>query len=214
MFTGIIEDVGAITKIENRPQSAQIFITCELVQMGVSRGDSIAVDGVCLTVCALTDDTFCADLAPETLKRTTLGSKRIGTKVNLERALKFSDRLGGHIVTGHIDGIAVIKSIVPYSHATQIDFSAPPPILRYLVEKGSIAIDGISLTVNQCTDTGFSVMIVPFTASHTTLAYKKLGDKVNIESDIIGKYVAKFLSQNPASPKTITRDFLDKFNFT
>ena len=177
-------------------------------------GDSIAIDGVCLTVTTLSDKEFIVDVSPETLKRTTLGTKREGNRVNLERALKLSDRLGGHLVTGHIDGIAVIKSIIPVSNAKQIDFSAPGHILRGLVEKGSAAIDGISLTVNQCTDSGFNVMIIPFTASHTTLEQKKPGDKVNIENDIIGKYVEKVLLNKSVSPGTINPELLDKCNFT
>ncbi len=214
MFTGIIEDLGLIAKIDRRSQSAQITIQSALVQNGVALGDSIAVDGVCLTVCALTDKTFSADLSLETLKRTTLGSRQTGAKVNLERALKFSDRLGGHLLTGHIDGVAIISSSISFSHATQIDFTAPAHILRYLVEKGSVAIDGISLTVNQCSGSGFNVMIVPFTASHTTLLNKKPGDTVNVENDIIGKYVAKFIVQHLASQTNITREMLDKYNFT
>ena len=177
-------------------------------------GDSIAVDGVCLTITSVTGQQFVADVSPETLSRTTLGSKRKNSTVNLERALRFSDRLGGHLITGHIDGIAVIKSITQISNAIQIDFSAPVHILRGLVEKGSVAIDGISLTVNQCTDSAFNVMIIPFTAALTTLEHKKPGEKVNIENDIIGKYVEKFLLSKNAAHGTITPELLDKYNFT
>ena len=214
MFTGIIEDQGIIIKIAKLAQAARLSIESKLPLQEFTLGDSIAVDGVCLTVTTLTDKEFIADVSPETLKRTTLGTKRQGTRVNLERALKLSDRLGGHLVTGHIDGIAVIKSITPVSNAKQIDFSAPGHILRGLVEKGSVAIDGISLTVNQCTDSGFNVMIIPFTASHTTLEQKKPGDKVNIENDLIGKYVEKFLLNKSVTSGTITAEVLDKYNFT
>jgi riboflavin synthase len=214
MFTGIIEVQGIIKKIAKQAQTAQITIKSTLPPDQLSPGDSIAVDGVCLTITSLTGQEFIADVSPETLKRTTLGAKLNNSKVNLERALMLSDRLGGHLVTGHIDGIAVIKSITQISNALQIDFSAPAHILRGLVEKGSVAIDGISLTVNQCTDSGFNVMIIPFTASHTTLEQKKSGEKVNIENDIIGKYVEKFLLNKNASPGTITHDLLDKYNFT
>ncbi len=214
MFTGIIEDQGIIIKIAKQAQAARLSIESKLPLQEFTLGDSIAVDGVCLTVTTLTDKEFIADVSPETLKRTTLGAKRQGSRVNLERALKLSDRLGGHLVTGHIDGIAVIKSITPVSNAKQIDFSAPGHILRGLVEKGSVAIDGISLTVNQCTDSGFNVMIIPFTASHTTLEQKKPGDKVNIENDLIGKYVEKFLLSKRGSSGTITAEVLDKYNFT
>jgi riboflavin synthase len=215
MFTGIIEVQGIIKKIAKLPQAAQITIESTLPPDQLSPGDSIAVDGVCLTLTTLTDKEFIADISPETLKRTTLGAKRQGSRVNLERALKLSDRLGGHLVTGHIDGIASIKSITSLANAIQIYFAAPDHILHYLVEKGSVAIDGISLTVNQCTDSGFNVMIIPFTASHTTLEQKKPGDKVNVENDIIGKYVEKFLlSKNAASQGTITQELLDKYSFT
>jgi len=214
MFTGIIEDQGIIKKIAKQAQAAQLTIENKLPSDQLSPGDSIAVDGVCLTVTTLTDKEFIADISPETLKRTTLGSKRQGSRVNLERALKLSDRLGGHLVTGHIDGIASIKSITSLANAIQIEFAAPDHILHYLVEKGSVAIDGISLTVNQCTDSGFNVMIIPFTASHTTLQQKKSGDKSNIETDIIGKYVAKFVLKNAASHGAITQELLDKYSFT
>ena len=214
MFTGIIEDQGIIKKIAKLAQAARLSIETKLPLQEFTLGDSIAVDGVCLTVTTLSDKEFIVDVSPETLKRTTLGTKRQDNRVNLERALKLSDRLGGHLVTGHIDGIAVIKSIIPVSNAKQIDFSAPGHILRGLVEKGSAAIDGISLTVNQCTDSGFNVMIIPFTAAHTTLEQKKPGDKVNIENDIIGKYVEKVLLNKSVSPGTINPELLDKYNFT
>ena len=214
MFTGIIEDQGIINKIIKQAQSARLCIESNLPLHECALGDSIAVDGVCLTITSLAGKEFFADISPETLSRTTLGAKRQSSRVNLERALRLSDRLNGHLVTGHIDGIAVIKSITPVSNAAQIDFSAPAHVLKCLIEKGSVAIDGISLTVNQCTDTGFNVMIIPFTASHTTIEQKKPGDKVNIENDIIGKYVEKFLLNiNPVRGK-ITPELLDKYNFT
>ena len=214
MFTGIIEDQGIIKNIVKQAQAIRLCIESKLPHQELTLGDSIAVDGVCLTITSLMGKEFIADVSPETLKRTTLGAKRKNSKVNLERALRLSDRLGGHLVTGHIDGTAVIKSITPASNAIQIDFSAPGHILRCLVEKGSVAIDGISLTVNQCTDSGFNVMIIPYTALHTTLEHKKPGEKVNIENDIIGKYVEKYLLNKNASPGTITTELLDKYNFT
>jgi riboflavin synthase len=214
MFTGIIEDQGIVKNIVKQAQAARLCIESKLPLHEFTLGDSIAVDGVCLTITSLMGKEFIADVSPETLQRTTLGAKRNNSKVNLERALRLSDRLGGHLVTGHIDGIAVIKSMTPVSNALQIDFSAPVHILRNLVEKGSVAIDGISLTVNQCTDLGFNVMIIPYTASHTTLEHKKPGEKVNIENDIIGKYVEKFLLNKNASLGTITPELLDKYNFT
>jgi riboflavin synthase len=213
MFTGIIEDQGIVKNIVKQAQAIRLCIESKLPLHEFTLGDSIAVDGVCLTITSLTGQGFIADVSPETLQRTTLGAKRNNCKVNLERALRLSDRLGGHLVTGHIDGIAVIKSITQISNALQIDFSAPTHILRGLVEKGSVAIDGISLTVNQCTDSAFNVMIIPFTIVHTTLEHKKRGEKVNIENDIIGKYVAKFLLSKNATQGKITPELLDKYNF-
>jgi riboflavin synthase len=214
MFTGIIEDQGIIKDIVKQAQSARMRIETKLPSHEFTLGDSIAVDGVCLTITSILGNQFYADASPETLSRTTLGSKRKNSTVNLERALRLSDRLGGHLVTGHIDGIASIKSITPVSNAVQIDFTAPAHILHNIVEKGSVAIDGISLTVNQCTASTFNVMIIPFTTSHTTLAQKKSGDKVNIENDIIGKYVEKFLANKNTAAGKITPELLDKYNFT
>jgi riboflavin synthase len=212
MFTGIIEDQGAIKKIMRQGTAARMTIESRFPSQEISLGDSIAVDGACLTVTGINGSLFTVDLSPETLQRTTLGARRERDSVNLERALRLSDRLGGHLVTGHIDGIAGIKTLTPNANA--ISFSAPQQIVRYLVEKGSVAIDGISLTVNQCTAHGFSVMVIPFTSSHTTLNRKKAGDQVNIETDIMGKYIEKFLVKRGAADGTVTEDLLHKYNFT
>jgi len=214
MFTGIIEDQGTIKKIMRQGTAARMTIESRFPSQEISLGDSIAVDGACLTVTEINGSLFTVDLSPETLQRTTLGARRERDSVNLERALRLSDRLGGHLVTGHIDGIAGIKALTPVANAIEISFSAPQQIVRYLVEKGSVAIDGISLTVNQCTAHGFSVMAIPFTSSHTTLNRKKAGDQVNIETDIMGKYIEKFLIKRGAADGTITEDLLHKYNFT
>jgi len=213
MFTGIIEDQGTIKKITRQGKSAQMSIESKLAAQELTLGDSIAVDGACLTVTGIHDSLFTVDISPETLQRTTLSFRRERDIVNLERALRLSDRLGGHLVTGHIDGVAVIKSLTPAANAVAITFSAPQQILHYLVEKGSVAIDGISLTVNTCTAGGFSVMVIPFTLSHTTLSRKKTGDQINIETDIMGKYIEKFLGQKSAVDSTITEELLNKYNF-
>jgi len=214
MFTGIIEDQGTIKKIMRQGTAARMTIESRFPSQEISLGDSIAVDGACLTVTEINGSLFTVDLSPETLQRTTLGARRERDSVNLERALRLSDRLGGHLVTGHIDGIAAIKALTPNANAIEISFSAPQLIMRYLVERGSVAIDGISLTVNQCTAYGFSVMAIPFTSSHTTLNRKKAGDPVNIETDIMGKYIEKFLVKRGAADGTVTEDLLHKYNFT
>jgi riboflavin synthase len=214
MFTGIIEDQGTIKKIMRQGTAARMTIESRFPPQEISLGDSIAVDGACLTVTEINGSLFTVDLSPETLQRSTLGARRERDSVNLERALRLSDRLGGHLVTGHIDGIAGIKALTPVDNAIEISFSAPQQIMRYLVEKGSVAIDGISLTVNQCTAHGFSIMAIPFTTSQTTLNRKKAGDQVNIETDIMGKYIEKFLVKRGVADGTVTEDLLHKYNFT
>ncbi len=214
MFTGLIEDVGKIKGITRKGSGQVLSIDCGLPLEEIVLGESIAVDGVCLTVTSLVSGGFTVDVSPESLQRTTLGSKRPGHTVNLERALRLSDRLGGHLVSGHIDGTAVAASIEPTGDFILIAFTAPDTLLKYIIDKGSVAIDGISLTVNECTDRGFSVMIIPHTFAHTTLSTRKAGDRVNIENDIIGKYVEKLLTTEDTKNGGITRDFLEKFNFT
>lgn len=214
MFTGLIEDIGEIIKTAGSGKSLQMAVQCSLPLEEIKPGDSIAVDGACLTVRDYVNRGFLVDISPESLERTTLGTKKAGDKVNLERALQLSDRLGGHLVTGHIDGIAAISFLEQKGDYVRFNFTAPDNIIKYIVEKGSVAIDGISLTVNQCTDRGFNVMIIPHTLSHTTLFRKKAGDRVNIENDLIGKYIEKFLSKGDYKKNGITREMLKKFNFT
>jgi riboflavin synthase len=214
MFSGIIEIQGTVKKIVRQGQGARMDIESRLPVAELALGDSIAVDGACLTVTQVTDTMFSVDISPETLQRTTLGTKRERDTVNLERALRLSSRLDGHLVTGHIDSTATIKARASAGNAIKIDFTAPPAVLRYIVEKGSVAIDGISLTVNQCTATGFTVMIIPYTAAHTTLTRKKPGDRVNIENDIIGKYVEKFITSDTKTNQPFNHELLDKYKFT
>jgi len=214
MFTGIIEAQGTIKKILRQGAAARMSVSSGLPPAEISPGESISVDGACLTVTELNGTLFTVDISPETLQRTTLGARRERDTVNLERALRLSDRLGGHLITGHIDGVAVIKALNRAANAIEFTFAAPPHLLHYLVAKGSVAIDGISLTVNQCTAQGFSVMVIPFTAQHTTLSYKKTGDQVNVETDIMGKYIEKFLMEKSAADSSISEEFLNKYNFT
>lgn len=215
MFTGIVEEVGTVRSVQRGSTSSFIEIQAHTVLEGTKLGDSIAVNGVCLTVTELGRDSFRADVMNETLSRSSLGSLRSGSPVDLERAMAAGGRFGGHIVSGHIDGTGTITDIKKDGIAHWYTVSAPPGIMRYIVEKGSIAIDGISLTVARVTEGAFSVSIIPHTAAQTVLSHKKAGDTVNLENDIIGKYVEKLMQ--PAEEETssggITMDFLAKNGF-
>lgn len=199
MFTGIIEEVGTVTSIKKGTSSAVLTVSAHRILDDVKLGDSIAVNGVCLTVTALTPASFSADVMHETLNRSSLGQLHSGSAVNLERAMAANGRFGGHIVSGHIDGTGVVGQIQRDDNAVWYTIQAGSNILRYIIEKGSVAIDGISLTVAAVTARDFSVSIIPHTAANTTLAGKRSGDLVNLENDRIGKYVEKFLQQ-PAAP--------------
>ncbi len=217
MFTGIIEELGTVKDIGITGNSAQIKLSAEKVLENTRIGDSIAVNGICLTVTGITSDGFSADVMPETLKRTSLSIVRRGDKVNLERAMAADGRFGGHIVSGHIDGTGTIRDYKKDGNAVWVTISAPDDILKLVAEKGSIAIDGISLTVAYVDDICFKVSIIPHTAGETTLLMKRVGDPVNLETDIIGKYVAKLLtvpaessvrSASPGITMDMLRDFL------
>lgn len=211
MFTGIVEEKGTVLSLERTPQKCRLSIKAEIVLRGTIIGDSIAVNGVCLTVTDIAEGSFSADVMPETLRRSSLGCLKAGSPVNLERAMAADGRFGGHIVSGHIDGTGKISSVKKEGNALLVSIAAPDNILRLIVEKGSVAIDGISLTVTKVTKTDFSVSIIPHTASETALLSKKAGDTVNLENDIVGKYVERLLSV-PES-KGITREFLLKNGF-
>ncbi len=220
MFTGIIEGLGTITGISSASQGVRFKIRPDFHMDDPETGESIAVNGACLTATDFTADSFMVDVSPETLSRTTLGTFKAGTRVNLERALKLSDRLGGHIVSGHVDCVATIAERAPQGEFTIFSFRIEPRFDRYLIEKGSVAIDGISLTVNTCGKGSFSVAIIPHTAKLTTLSFKKAGDKVNIELDIIGKYIEKLLlttDEKEPSDKTskakVDKDLLARHGF-
>ncbi len=186
------------------------MIQASTVLEGTKVGDSIAVNGICLTVTTLDSTSFSADVMPETISKTSLSSIQVGSKVNLERALQLTDRLGGHMVSGHIDGRGTIESILSDGNAIRYTIMAPKSILHYIIEKGSIAIDGISLTVVSVNDHSFEVSVIPHTLQETILPLKKQGDFVNLENDLIGKYVEKLIKKD--SP-TITRDFLLQHGF-
>lgn len=208
MFTGIIEEMGAIISLERGTASGRLTVQASQVLGDVKLGDSIAVNGVCLTVAAFGQERFSADVMAETLNKTTLGSLKTGERINLERAVRPVDRLGGHLVQGHVDGTGLIKEDRMIDIARVIRISAPPELLRYVVPKGSIAIDGISLTVVEVFADSFSVSLIPHTAALTTLGFKKTGDRVNLESDIIGRYVEKLLGP-VKSPAGESRSRLD-----
>jgi riboflavin synthase len=194
MFTGITEAMGSVRCLTRRGEEALMEVSTSLDLDDVRIGDSIAVSGVCLTVTARTPKSFTADLSAETLSRTTFGHLTAGDRVNLEKALRVGDRLGGHIVLGHVDGVGRIVEKTPHSKSLILGFEIAPDIDRYVVAKGSIAVDGISLTVNRCKNNRFYVNIIPHTAAGTTLGFKKAGDKVNIETDILARHIEKLIS--------------------
>ena len=198
MFTGIVEEVGRVARV----QPKGLAIEGPKVAADLKVSDSICVNGACLTVTAMDGDTFRVDVVPETLRRTNLGALRDGDAVNLERPLALSDRLGGHIVQGHVDGTAAISAIADDREALMITFRAPPNIMRYVVEKGFVAVDGTSLTVVNCALETFSVTIIPYTLANTVFASRKVGDPVNIETDIVAKYVER-LAAAPRAPADI-----------
>ncbi len=211
MFTGIIEDIGVIANINKMAGRWEISLKTALPPATIKEGDSISVDGVCLTVTKLSNNTFSVDASLETLRLTTLKDKRAGQRVNLERAMSAENRFGGHLVTGHIDGVGSIIEKKKEGDSTQLVIEVSPSLSRYIVGKGSIAIDGISLTVNEQRDNIFSVNIIPYTVSRTTIGEKNLRDAINIETDIIGKYVESFITKNKS--KSIDMDFLYRHGY-
>ncbi len=194
MFTGIIEELGSVKDLRRDTAGARLAISASMVLEETSIGDSICVNGVCLTVLDMGKTEFSADVANETLSVTNLGELKPGRKVNLERALRLSAKIGGHLVTGHVDGVGRIREKRQEGNSWRVLFDAPEAIRRYVIKKGSIAVDGISLTVADADAAGFSIAMIPHTAKMTTLGFKNPGDSVNLESDIIGKYVEKLLS--------------------
>ena len=193
MFTGLIAELGTVERMAEDSTSCRLTVRARKILPGVKIGDSIAVNGVCLTVVHLPGNSFTADVMPETVRRTTLHLLRPGDKVNLEKALRPSDGLDGHIVQGHVEGVGVIQQIIPEGNALVYRIKTPGELLRYIVEKGSIAVDGISLTVTETDDSGFGISLIPHTAKMTTLGYKSAGDPVNLETDILARYVGKML---------------------
>lgn len=214
MFTGIIEETGKVISVKHGIRSAELRIGAKKVLEDIRIGDSINVNGVCLTVTSFGHQGFAADVAPETLDITNLGRLVSGSKVNLERALTLNDRLGGHLVSGHVDGTGEISNLKRLDNAVIITMKTGENLMKYIIHKGSVAVDGISLTVAQQEGDHFSVSVIPHTAKETALLDKKAGDLVNIECDLIGKYVEKFFRKSENLPeKGIGLDFLGEHGY-
>jgi riboflavin synthase len=217
MFTGLVETTGAVVRLETRGPDMRFGIRPGFDPEGLDIGESVTVDGACLTVVSIQDGAFAVDVSEETLRRTTLGRRRLGDEVNLERALRLGDRLGGHLVNGHVDGTGRVTARKRRGGSLVFEFELAAELGRYLIEKGSVAVNGVSLTVNRCEGGRFEVYVVPHTARVTTMGRLRVGDQVNIEVDVIGKYVEKFLRDPRQSPTStaggIDRGFLAKYGF-
>ena len=194
MFTGLVAELGTVQRLARQGNSYHLTVGAQKVLQNLKIGDSVAVNGACLTVVRMDDSGFTADVMPETVRLTNFGSLQPGSRVNLERTLRLCDGLDGHIVSGHVEGLGTISEQRPEGIAVVVTIATPPELLKYIIKKGSIAIDGISLTVTDVTDTSFSVSLIPHTAKETTLVFKKVGDSVNLETDILGKYVERMLT--------------------
>lgn len=215
MFTGIVEEIGAITRIQTAAQHVSLTIRAKKVLEDVAIGDSIAVNGVCLTVTTHTHDTFTADVMPETVQSTNLRSLARGSCVNLERAMAANGRFGGHIVSGHVDGVGTIARKTPKGNAVYIDIALDASLAAQCIHKGSICVDGTSLTIFRVDATTITVSLIPHTYAETVLGQKDVGASVNIECDLFGKYVQHFMMQRTAQPleQTVTHDFLAQHGF-
>ena len=214
MFTGIVEEMGVIKTLDKGVSGTRLSVLASAVLDDLAVGASISVNGACLTVVSVGEREFAVEVSRETLAVTTLGQLAAGTPVNLERAMRVHDRIGGHLVAGHVDGVGSIQNRTPEGNAIVLTIEAPREVLRYCVHKGSITLDGISMTINEVSDRNFSVAVIPHTAKATTLGLKKPGETVNLEADLIGKYVERLLQdrgQLPAKPApVIDRDYLQK----
>lgn len=194
MFTGLVAELGTVQRLARQGSSYHLTVGAQKVLQNLKIGDSVAVNGACLTVVRMDEGGFTADVMPETVRLTNIGSLQPGSRVNLERTLRLCDGLDGHIVSGHVEGLGTISEQRPEGIAVVVTIATPPELLKYIIKKGSIAIDGISLTVTEVTDTSFSVSLIPHTAKETTLGFKMVGDSVNLETDILGKYVERMLT--------------------
>ncbi|MBM4276557.1 MAG: riboflavin synthase [Deltaproteobacteria bacterium] len=213
MFTGIIEGKGKVLRIERRGEARRLTIEFPSHLTDVQLGDSISINGVCLTIVEKKDQASKFDLSEETIKRSGLGELKEGDPVNLERALGLNGRLGGHFVTGHIDGIGVITEKIKERDFVNLRVRVPENVSKYVVSKGAVAIDGISLTVNECRGNEILLTLIPYTLEKTTLMDQRVGDHVNLEADILGKYVEQLISHKSAKPKGLDRSFLEEHGF-
>lgn len=213
MFTGIIEEVGSIGTTERSSNSISIQIKCQQILEGMAPGDSICVSGVCLTVKSIDGGSFWADVTPETLQRTSIADMAFGARVNLERALTLSSRLGGHLVAGHVDGVGHLVSVTEVGNSKMIRIEFGAELRPFIAPKGSVALEGISLTVVSVVDNCFEVSIIPFTENNTNLRYKKVGDKLNIETDIIAKYIKELISSDQRDRESHLLDLLRNKGF-
>ena len=213
MFTGLVEGVGAIVALATGPEGLRLTVKTSFPATELTLGESVAVAGACLTVVALAPPAASFEVSPETLACTTFPLKKVGDRVNLERALRLGDRLGGHLVTGHVDGVGVVRELRPGPAHIQMKFELPGALSPFVIEKGSIAVDGVSLTVNAVKGNTFTVNLIPHTARETTLAALKVGDRVNLETDLIGKYVARLLSRDAAAGEGGTAELLARHGF-
>jgi riboflavin synthase len=214
MFTGIVEGIGKVTEVQRRGDLLCLTIAPPPALTDMALGDSICVNGACLTVTACWDGGFQAEISPETLQRTNLGFLRPSDEVNLERALKMSDRLGGHLVTGHVDATGSVAEVTRGSGSLIMTIRVPAELTPYLVEKGSVTVEGVSLTVSDLRGDEFQVAVIPYTAENATLGNKRIGDRVNIEVDIISKYVKRFLEWSNGKASGIDEAFLAEHGFT
>lgn len=208
MFTGIIEEIGVLKERRDGSHSCTLTVRCEKILEGTKIGDSIAVNGTCLTVTKLNADSFDVDVTPETMRRTAFSIVRVGSKLNLERALRIGDRLGGHLVSGHVDFVGKLIKKEQEGNAVNLTFSVPEQWMKYILAKGSIAIDGVSLTIAKKQSNSFFVSLIPHTGEITILLLKQIGDPVNIECDCIGKYIEQLIGHNTSSSIGVTMDTL------
>lgn len=213
MFTGLIEEIGRVCQRQRRGNFQRLEIEACQILADLHRGDSINVDGVCQTVVELTSSTFVVESVEETLRRTTLGELQVGRAVNLERALRADSRLGGHLVLGHVDGVGRIARLVPGQNTWMLTVEPPSDLERYLAVKGSIAVDGISLTIAEVDDRGFTVAVIPHTFEHTTLAGRRPGDRVNLEVDLIARYIERLLGSSRSAAGRLTLERLREMGY-
>jgi riboflavin synthase len=211
MFTGIVEEMGEVRGIVRKRELLELSLKAEKVREDLKKGDSVSLNGVCLTVTNLERDTFKVEVMSETLRRTTLEELKVGDRVNLERALRANGRLGGHIVNGHIDGVGMIRSEKQKGEERIMEIVPPQEVLKYILPQGSVAVEGVSLTVGEQKNNSFTIFLIPYTLKNSNLGFKKIGDKLNLEVDILGKYIERLLKSEKS--KGITKEILKEYEY-